>query len=136
MLILLVTVLTIGFGLYLFLKYRFSYWERRGVKQSDAIWIFGDNLRQMLMRETFADMMKRLHDLYPNDRYTGGYQLLVPTLMIRDPELIKTICVKDFDHFSNHRTFVPEDVDPLFGKNLFALKGKKDFCIQHSEISS
>nr|CAH7721220.1 unnamed protein product [Callosobruchus chinensis] len=123
MLILLVTVLTIGFGLYLFLKYRFSYWERRGVKQSDAIWIFGDNLRQMLMRETFADMMKRLHDLYPNDRYTGGYQLLVPTLMIRDPELIKTICVKDFDHFSNHRTFVPEDVDPLFGKNLFALKG-------------
>nr|CAH7721222.1 unnamed protein product [Callosobruchus chinensis] len=125
MLILLVTVLTIGFGLYLFLKYRFSYWERRGVKQSDAIWIFGDNLRQMLMRETFADMMKRLHDLYPNDRYTGGYQLLVPTLMIRDPELIKTICVKDFDHFSNHRTFVPEDVDPLFGKNLFALKDQR-----------
>nr|CAI5864505.1 unnamed protein product [Callosobruchus analis] len=125
MLMLLVTVLTIGFGLYMFLKYRFSYWERREVKQSDAIWIFGDNLRQMLMRETFADMMKRLHDLYPNDRYTGGYQLLVPTLMVRDPELIKTICVKDFDHFSNHRTFVPEDVDPLFGKNLFALKDQR-----------
>ncbi|CAH1974893.1 unnamed protein product [Acanthoscelides obtectus] len=51
--------------------------------------------------------------------------MVVPTFMVRDPDLIKSICVKDFDHFSNHRTFVPEDVDPLFAKNLFALKDQR-----------
>ncbi|CAH1974892.1 unnamed protein product [Acanthoscelides obtectus] len=127
MLIFLITLLTIGFGAYFFLKHRYTYWERRGVKQTDAKWIFGDTFRQFFMRETAADQMKRLHDLYPNDRYTGGYQMVVPTFMVRDPDLIKSICVKDFDHFSNHRTFVPEDVDPLFAKNLFALKGKVSF---------
>ncbi|CAH1974890.1 unnamed protein product [Acanthoscelides obtectus] len=125
MLIFLITLLTIGFGAYFFLKHRYTYWERRGVKQTDAKWIFGDTFRQFFMRETAADQMKRLHDLYPNDRYTGGYQMVVPTFMVRDPDLIKSICVKDFDHFSNHRTFVPEDVDPLFAKNLFALKDQR-----------
>nr|CAH7744905.1 unnamed protein product [Callosobruchus chinensis] len=51
--------------------------------------------------------------------------MMIPTLLVNDLDLIKTICVKDFDHFSNHRTFVPEDVDPLFGKNLFALKDQR-----------
>nr|CAH7744915.1 unnamed protein product [Callosobruchus chinensis] len=125
MLLLLVALTTIGFGLYGFLKYRYSYWKRKGIKQTGTSWILGDNLRQMLMQEHFADMIKRLHDMHVSDRYVGGYQMMIPTLLVNDLDLIKTICVKDFDHFSNHRTFVPEDVDPLFGKNLFALKGKE-----------
>nr|CAH7744904.1 unnamed protein product [Callosobruchus chinensis] len=125
MLLLLVALTTIGFGLYGFLKYRYSYWKRKGIKQTGTSWILGDNLRQMLMQEHFADMIKRLHDMHVSDRYVGGYQMMIPTLLVNDLDLIKTICVKDFDHFSNHRTFVPEDVDPLFGKNLFALKDQR-----------
>lgn len=45
--------------------------------------------------------------------------------MIRDPDLIKQITVKDFDYFMDHRTIVPEESDPLWGKNLFALNGKR-----------
>lgn len=58
-------------------------------------------------------------------RYTGFYQLFTPNLMIKDPDLIKKIAVKDFDHFVNHRAFIPEDIDPLWANNLFALTGKK-----------
>lgn len=46
-----------------------------------------------------------------------------PTLMIRDPELIKRITVKEFDTFPEHRSFIPDDVDPLWNNNLFAIKG-------------
>lgn len=60
-----------------------------------------------------------------NFRYSGIYQLTQPCLMIYDPELIKQIAVKDFDHFTDHRNFVPENVDPLFAKNLFTLKGNR-----------
>ena len=44
-------------------------------------------------------------------------------MILRDPKLIKQIGVKDFDHFLDHGSFVGEDVDPLWSKNLFALKG-------------
>lgn len=48
-----------------------------------------------------------------------------PSLLVKDPDLIKQITVKDFDHFVDHRSFVNEDVDPLFGKSLFNLRGKR-----------
>lgn len=44
-------------------------------------------------------------------------------LMIRDPEIIKQVTVKDFDSFMNHKMFFTESNEPLFGKNIFALKG-------------
>lgn len=50
---------------------------------------------------------------------------MTPVLIIRDLELIKQILVKDFDHFLDHRGFIPEDAEPLFGKNLFSLTGPK-----------
>ncbi|KAJ8916092.1 hypothetical protein NQ315_004458 [Exocentrus adspersus] len=43
--------------------------------------------------------------------YSGIYQFSVPTLLVKDPELIKQITVKDFDHFTDHRTVFPEDAE-------------------------
>ncbi|XP_074029256.1 cytochrome P450 9e2-like [Leptinotarsa decemlineata] len=42
-----------------------------------------------------------------------------------DPKLIKRITVKDFEHFVDHRSFIAEEVDSLWGKNLVLLKGDK-----------
>lgn len=56
-------------------------------------------------------------------RYSGIYQFTLPTLLIRDPELIKQITVKDFEHFMDHRSVIPNNDDPVWSKNLFALKG-------------
>jgi cytochrome P450 len=45
-------------------------------------------------------------------------------LLIRDPELVKNILVKDFQSFMD-RIFSFEDTfDPLFGNNLAVLKGQ------------
>ncbi|KPJ12395.1 Cytochrome P450 9e2 [Papilio machaon] len=45
--------------------------------------------------------------------------------MLKDIELIKTICVKDFEHFLDHRSFIDAKVDPFFGRNLLLLKGQE-----------
>lgn len=45
--------------------------------------------------------------------------------MVRDPKLIKKLTVKDFDSFPDHRMPVSEDIDPMFGRVLFSLKGQK-----------
>ncbi|XP_017776426.1 PREDICTED: cytochrome P450 9e2-like isoform X2 [Nicrophorus vespilloides] len=53
------------------------------------------------------------------------YQLGHPALMVRDLDLIKQITIKDFDHFTDHISFFPESVEPLWTRNLFSLKGEK-----------
>lgn len=60
-------------------------------------------------------------------RYVGFLQFNRPNLIIKDIETIKNITIKDFDHFQNHVGFVDEDSDPLFGRNLFSLKGTIQF---------
>lgn len=45
--------------------------------------------------------------------------------MIKDPHLLKDILIKDFGHFTDQMTFVPEDAEPLWEKNLLSLKGEK-----------
>lgn len=49
--------------------------------------------------------------------------MLRPIVILRDLELIKKITIKDFEHFLDHRAMVDEKVDPLFGRNLFSLRG-------------
>lgn len=45
--------------------------------------------------------------------------------MIKGPELIKKITIKDFDHFVNHRKFVDAEEDPFFSQNLFSITDEK-----------
>lgn len=46
-------------------------------------------------------------------------------MLIRDPEIIKQVGVKDFDHFLDHRVKIDEVIEPMFGRNLFSLRGQK-----------
>lgn len=48
-----------------------------------------------------------------------------PMFLIRDPELIRQIAVKDFDHFPDHPINIDENHEPLFGRNLLTLKGQR-----------
>lgn len=51
--------------------------------------------------------------------------------MVRDPELIKEITVKDFESFTDHPELIPAEADPLWAKNLFSLTGKSLFYVQN-----
>ncbi|KAI4464078.1 cytochrome p450 [Holotrichia oblita] len=104
------------------LSRHYNYWTDQGIKQRKQIYLLGDNASVFLRQESFFDMFKRLYDTFPNERYFGIYQGTLPTLTIRDPEIIKQVTVKEFDHFLNHRTIIPDGVDPLWSKNLFALR--------------
>lgn len=48
-----------------------------------------------------------------------------PVYFIRDPEIIKKLTIKEFDHFTDHRLVIDEEVEPLFAKGLFGLTGQK-----------
>ncbi|XP_045464627.1 cytochrome P450 9e2-like [Harmonia axyridis] len=102
----------------------FNYWRERGVKTERVIPVFGDNFGVMFGLESFIDQTKRMYNTLPNERYYGLYQFSLPTLVIRTPDLIKKLCVKDFEYFLNRRNLTPEGCDVLFSKNLINLKGQ------------
>lgn len=57
-------------------------------------------------------------------RYVGFNQGFLPVLLIKDPDLIKQVCIKDFDHFAERQPFTAnEEDDPLWSKNLFGSRG-------------
>lgn len=56
-------------------------------------------------------------------RFYGMFQFLKSFVVVRDIELVKKIAIKDFEHFLDRNTLIKEEFDPLFGRNLFSLKG-------------
>ncbi|XP_017782505.1 PREDICTED: cytochrome P450 9e2-like [Nicrophorus vespilloides] len=102
-----------------------TYWRNKNVTQGPIVPIFGDNLHTVFRNESFFHMIIRIYQRFSNERYTGFYQMNNPMLLIRDPELLKMITVKDFEYFTDHMSFLPVHSDPLWNKNLLALKGDK-----------
>ncbi|KAJ3645735.1 hypothetical protein Zmor_023371 [Zophobas morio] len=100
-----------------------SYWIKKGVTQLKPIFIFGDFWPLFSRKLSAPEMTQAMYNSGQNLRYVGIYQFLQPVLILRDPELIKQITVKDFDHFLDHMTLLDSDTDPLLGKNLALLTG-------------
>lgn len=55
----------------------------------------------------------------------GLYDFNRPVYLARDPKTIKQLTIKHFEYFENHRTFINEGNDELFGNSLFLMTGKK-----------
>ncbi|XP_011172811.1 cytochrome P450 9e2-like [Solenopsis invicta] len=125
--LLLITLIVIGILKVVTAMYRsYFFWKNKGVPylpNSLSSLIMGWKL--FFGRISFADHFKFLYDYFPNAKYVGMMDFGTPVVLLRDPELIRDITVKDFEHFPDHRSFVDEDLEPLFGKNIFALRGDR-----------
>ncbi|KAK9885345.1 hypothetical protein WA026_010842 [Henosepilachna vigintioctopunctata] len=123
MLEILLLVGTIVFLYYVLVK-PYDYWSKRNVQTGKIIPIFGDNIYLLLGKECLADMLERIYSKMQNVRYFGGYQFMSPVLYLKSPDIIKQICVKDFDHFMDRKGILPDDVEELWSNTLFALRGQ------------
>ncbi|XP_058065467.1 probable cytochrome P450 9f2 [Anopheles bellator] len=87
--------------------------------------LFG-NVRQLLLKQVSStEFIRSIYDRFPQEKVFGMFDFRTPVFVVRDPELIKRIAIKDFDHFVNHRPMFGRNTDPdsdaLFAKTLFAL---------------
>ncbi|KAF5299312.1 hypothetical protein FQA39_LY02485 [Lamprigera yunnana] len=111
--------------LFLALIRRYLFWSRNGVSQYNILYIWFQQVKDVLTQRPFTAAMEKLYNDFYNERYVGTYQWCVPRLCIKDRELIKQILVKDFDHFTDHNHFIPVDNDHVWGKSLLMLRGSK-----------
>uniref|UniRef100_A0A182PZA6 Uncharacterized protein n=1 Tax=Anopheles epiroticus TaxID=199890 RepID=A0A182PZA6_9DIPT len=91
--------------------------------------LFGSTRHLLLRKVASHDFMRSIYDRFKEVKVFGMFDLINPVFVVRDPELIKQITVKDFDHFVNHRPIFGSNLDrdsiALFGKTLFALSDQQ-----------
>lgn len=122
-----ILLIVIALGILYQTGYRYRcYFSDQNVPYIPGIPIFGSQLRFYLGLENLSDAFQRYYNAFPGKRFFGLFEITgSPVYIIRDPELIKQIGIKEFDHFVNHRTFVSEDNDPLLGRSLFVMRGDR-----------
>ncbi|XP_043251734.1 cytochrome P450 9e2-like [Colletes gigas] len=123
---LVITLIVIGLiKIVSIIQYQRTYWKKRGVPYTEVTPLVGIIFGITLRRKIISDYIKEIYHDHQNSRYFGVMDFATPTIIIRDPELIKDVAIKHFDHFPDHRGFVTEEMDPIFGKNVFSLKGDR-----------
>ncbi|NP_001103404.1 cytochrome P450, family 9, subfamily a, polypeptide 19 [Bombyx mori] len=123
--IIIIWTLVIGLALLLYLKQTYSYFSKHEIKSVTPLPILGNMGKIVFKFNHLVDDISQLYNNFPEERFVGRYEFVNPVIYIRDIEIVKRITIKDFEHFLDHRTIVNEDSDPMFGRNLFSLKGQE-----------
>ncbi|XP_052900076.1 cytochrome P450 9e2-like [Anopheles moucheti] len=91
---------------------------------------FGNAGPIFMKKVTLFEHFKNLYDAFPNGRIHGMFNIRQPAYVVRDPDLVKQITVKDFDYFVDHMTTGLEQTEEntshlLLSNSLVALRGQK-----------
>lgn len=110
--------------LYTYFIYCYSYWKKKGVAYLEPSFPFGNIGDALLQRESCGSTFQNIYNRLEGYDLGGTYAFIRPTLVVREPEMIKSILVKDFTHFHDHGTYFDEENDPL-SAHLFMLTGQR-----------
>ena len=102
-----------------------TYFNKWGIPHPLELPFFGTMGFNLFYQQHINHMVNWVYNLNKEAKYIGMHSFFTPTLLIRDLELIKSVLVKNFDHFADHRAFLDEKADPLFAKNLAFVNGDK-----------
>lgn len=109
-----------------FKAYQFkSRFKKYGVPHPKEIPFLGRMGENIYRHEQTSILVKNLYNFNREAKYIGFHSFSSPVLLIRDLDLIKSVLVKNFDHFADHKKMVEELNDPLFGNNLTFLNGER-----------
>jgi len=111
-------------AIYIYFKVSFLYWKKRGVPTLNPTPPFGDIGASFFKQKKASQIITESYKAFDGKKFGGLYSFTVPSLLVRDPEVIKDILVKDFDKFHSRGIVINEKREPLQG-HLVALSGSK-----------
>lgn len=123
-------LLAVGIGLIVYAFYKWvtlnnDYFAIRNLPFKKPSFLLGSTGGFFLGRYAGPEFGKMIYNMFPNEKMYGLFEFRTPLVVVRDPELVKQLAVKDFDHFEDHRSFIDPNIDELFGSGLFMMKGQK-----------
>ncbi|XP_053683840.1 probable cytochrome P450 9f2 [Sabethes cyaneus] len=120
--------------LYQIIARKYRYFLSKPVPFVKPTLLLGSSGPILFRRSDSMSWMKAIYNTFPDSRVIGFYSLMKPTYLIRDPDLIKQIAIKDFEYFADHSPELtstreddrssPEDKN-LIAQSLFGLRGQK-----------
>ncbi|XP_068239067.1 cytochrome P450 3A8-like [Palaemon carinicauda] len=126
MLITLALVALLVTSIWLYSKHRLSYWAKLGIPSPPALPFFGNLFDLILEKRGRWVFEEKVYRKYTKGGLSGAYMFMWPILYISDPEWIKQILVKDFDHFSERQTFTSlNENDRPMNESIFNANGEK-----------
>ncbi|XP_043249762.1 cytochrome P450 6k1-like [Colletes gigas] len=106
---------------YMYMTRKFKYWSKRGVMEVPPTPFFGNFSQCFTQRKAAAEFLKDMYSLAKGLPCMGFYIFDKPALLIRDPEFVKQVLVKDFEVFYDR--YATSDVSDSIGyANVFQLK--------------
>ncbi|XP_060525852.1 probable cytochrome P450 6a17 [Cylas formicarius] len=121
--ILFAVTITLVAVFFLFSKWRYTYWKRRGLTQLEPDFFYGNTKKmftgELSTAETYREIYRQLKSM--NIRHGGAYSLLKPVYIPIDPLIIKHIIQNDFPHFTGHGFYYHEN--DMLSKTLFRMDG-------------
>ncbi|XP_072749235.1 cytochrome P450 9e2-like [Anoplolepis gracilipes] len=121
----LLSILAGSIAAYYYLFKNLNFFKKHGILHIPP-WPVVGNMGPAFFRQlSIPELIQKIYNLNSDAKYVGFFDSTNPVVVIRDPDLIKSIAVKNFESFLDHRAFIDEANDPLFGKNLFSLRGEK-----------
>ncbi|KAG8302117.1 probable cytochrome P450 6a14 [Homalodisca vitripennis] len=109
---------------YLYFVKDYGYWERKSIVHVPAVFPFGSLVKPVMGKTYWGLALNGVYKEYYDQPYVGLTYIRKPMILIRDPELIRLILVRDFKHFMNHSVIDTHPKDYMMW-HLFSMKGQK-----------
>uniref|UniRef100_A0A1B6M4B3 Cytochrome P450 n=2 Tax=Graphocephala atropunctata TaxID=36148 RepID=A0A1B6M4B3_9HEMI len=109
--------------MYCYVTKNYNYWEKRGVPCVKAKFPFGSSKDMVFEKYCSAKAHDKFYKQFTKHRFYGMIDFVKPLLVITDPDLIKMVTVKDFQHFTDRPQAVADPKESTF-LGLFGLRGK------------
>jgi cytochrome P450 family 6 len=118
-------VTAIFIALYLYVTRNFKFWHKLGVPYVKPTPFVGNLKECVLLQRNIGEQLQRIYNEHSDKPYVGIFSFDKPSLLIRDPEFMKNILVKDFQNFVDRILTMEVKLDPIAGNSLPLLKGQR-----------
>ncbi|XP_012226591.1 cytochrome P450 6j1-like [Linepithema humile] len=109
---------------YFYLVRNYNYWRDRGIPCArDVLPGFGHMWPVVSLKMSMHDLIRCIYDSHPNCSMVGLYDKTVPALVVREPELVKTVMQTNFASFAENQLKLDSQLDPLLSLNPFFTAG-------------
>ncbi|KAL1461061.1 hypothetical protein WDU94_012993 [Cyamophila willieti] len=115
--------ITVLLVLYKWATSNVEYWKKRKFPYIRGVPVFGNYVPIVLGTYDISTMYRNLYNQMKDARFFGIMIGTKPALLVKDPELILRIMVKDFRYFYDRGFNTPEK--DFIGNNLFFLRNPK-----------
>lgn len=94
-----------------YFKEKLSYFKKRGIPNLPTWPVLGCMGDAILHRKHISDIVYDIYNVDQDAKYVGLFDLnMRPIIMLRDPELIKEISIKNFDNFADRKTYIDASI--------------------------